>query len=223
MPDIDAAVSRGRGLPGLKDPRGDRVPGKSTRQRAPRAATHRTSRGTSDPKANGSEARPPQGRIDYDSGEKVYLQIARIIRDRIISGELPVGVRIPSGSQMREEWGVNRLTGAQAVEELRRAGLVVTRPGVGTFVAATPKLQVVMLRPGDKVISRMPTEEERERLRTGYVTPVLIVTRADGNVEPYNAAVTVCQAQGLTLRGPVRALILTRAPKTGEGRQAARA
>jgi DNA-binding transcriptional regulator YhcF (GntR family) len=138
------------------------------------------------------------GQIDYDSGEKVYLQIARIIRDRIISGELPVGAQIPSGSQMRKEWGVNRLTGAQAVDELRRSGLVVTRPGVGTFVAATPKLQVVTLRPGDKVIARMPTEEEREKLRTGYLTPVLIVTRANGRVEPYNAAVTVCRAEGLT-------------------------
>ena len=37
----------------------------------------------------------------------------------------------------------------------------------------------------------MPTEEERERLSTGHITPVLIVTRADGSVEPYNAAVTV--------------------------------
>ncbi|MGH3164457.1 MAG: GntR family transcriptional regulator [Trebonia sp.] len=135
----------------------------------------------------------PLAQIDYGSGEKVYLQITRIIRDRIINGELPVGAQVPSGSQMRREWGVNRLTGAQAVEELRKAGLVVTKPGVGTFVAATPKLQVVVLLPGDRVIARMPTEEERDVLRTGYLTPVLIVTRSDGTVEPYNAAVTVCQ------------------------------
>lgn len=138
----------------------------------------------------------PRMRIDYESREKVYLQIARIIRDRIIDGELPVGARLPSGSQMRREWGVNRLTGAQAVEELRRAGLVATRPGVGTFVVATPELQVVELRPGDKVIARMPTEEEREDLATGYLTPVLVVTRADGTVEPYSAAVTVCRCPG---------------------------
>jgi len=138
--------------------------------------------------------------IDYDSGEKVYLQIARIIRDRIINGELPVGAQVPSGSQMKQEWGVNRLTGAMAVEELRKAGLGVTRPGVGTFVAATPQLQVVVLRPGDRVISRMPTEEERIRLGTGYITPVLVVTRSDGGVEQYNAAVTVCQSQRLTGR-----------------------
>jgi len=138
--------------------------------------------------------------IDYESGEKVYLQIARIIRDRIISGELPVGAQIPSGNQMKQEWGVNRLTGAQAVEELRKAGLVMTRPGVGTFVAATPALQVVVMRPGDRVISRMPTEEERLRLGTGYLTPVLVVTRSDGRVEQYNAAVTVCQSQRLAAR-----------------------
>ncbi len=137
---------------------------------------------------------PARVQIDHQSGEKVYLQIARIIRDRIIRGELPVGAQIPSGSQMKAEWGVNRLTGAQAVEELRKAGLVVTRPGVGTFVAASPAMQVVVLRPGDQVTSRMPTEEERESLSTGFLTPVLIVTRADGGVEPYNAAVTVCRS-----------------------------
>ena len=133
----------------------------------------------------------PRMRVDYRSGEKVYLQIARAIRDRIISGELPVGAQIPSGNQMKQEWGVNRLTGAQAVEELRKAGLVVTRPGVGTFVTTTPASQLVVLRPGDRVIARMPSEEERDQLGTGHITPVLIVTRADGRVEPYNAAVTM--------------------------------
>jgi DNA-binding GntR family transcriptional regulator len=142
------------------------------------------------------ESGTPRVRIDYESGERVYLQIARIIRDMIISGELPVGTQIPSGTQMRRQWGVNRLTGAMAVEDLRKAGLVITRPGVGTFVAAAPSRQVVALNPGDQVTSRMPTEEERARLSTGYLTPVLIVTRADGSTEPYNAAVTVVQSQG---------------------------
>jgi DNA-binding GntR family transcriptional regulator len=130
-------------------------------------------------------------RIDYDSGERVYLQLARSLRDRIISGELAVGAQVPSGAQMRREWGVNRLTGAMAVEELRKAGLVVTKLGVGTFVAASPVRQVVHLRPGDRVTSRMPSEEERMELRTGHLTPVLIITRSDGQTEPYNAAVTV--------------------------------
>lgn len=137
----------------------------------------------------------PRVRIDHESGERVYLQIARIIRDQIISGELPVGAQVPSGSQMKQQWGVNRLTGAQAVDELRKAGLVVTRPGVGSFVAATPELRVVDLLPGDTATARMPTEEERETLGTVFLTPVLIVTRSGGAVEPYDAAVTVCRSQ----------------------------
>lgn len=136
----------------------------------------------------------PRVRIDHESGERVYLQIARIIRDQIISGELPVGAQVPSGSQMKQQWGVNRLTGAQAVDELRKAGLVVTRPGVGSFVAATPELRVVDLLPGDTVTARMPTEEEREALGTAFLTPVLIITRSGGGVEPYDAAVTVCRS-----------------------------
>jgi DNA-binding GntR family transcriptional regulator len=136
----------------------------------------------------------PHVRVDYDSGERVYLQIARIIRDMIINGELPVGTQIPSGAQMKRAWGVNRLTGAMAVEELRKAGLVATRPGLGTFVTGVPARHTVCLRPGDRVMSRMPTEEERERLSTGYLTPVLVITRADGQIEPYNAAVTVVTA-----------------------------
>ena len=132
-----------------------------------------------------------QVRIDYDSGERVYLQIVRIIRDMIINGELPVGTQIPSGAEMKRAWGVNRLTGAMAVEELRKAGLVSTKPGVGTFVTGAPARNTVSLRPGDQVMSRMPTEEERVRLSTGYLTPVLVITRADGQIEPYNAAVTV--------------------------------
>jgi len=146
-------------------------------------------------------------RVDYDSGERVYLQLVRVIRDMIISGELPVGAQIPSGAQMKRQWGVNRLTGAMAVEELRKAGLVITKPGVGTFVAATPERQTVHLNPGDRVMSRMPTEEERDKLSTGYLTPVLVITRADGRVEPYNAAVTIVtspgqQAQAANGNGP---------------------
>ena len=65
-------------------------------------------------------------RVDYASGERVYLQIVRIIRDMIISGELPVGTQIPSGAQMKRQWGVNRLTG------LRRGEVAVRQPAGST-------------------------------------------------------------------------------------------
>jgi DNA-binding transcriptional regulator YhcF (GntR family) len=132
--------------------------------------------------------------IDYDSGEPVYLQIARLLRDQIIQGELQVGAQLPSGNEMQASRGVTRVTYQHAVDQLREAGLVVTRAGKGTFVVAVPMLQVISLQAGDQVTARMPTEAEREQLDTG-LTPVLVVTRADGAEEVFPAAVTVCQAQ----------------------------
>jgi DNA-binding transcriptional regulator YhcF (GntR family) len=133
-------------------------------------------------------------KIDYDSGEPVYLQIARLLRDQIIQGELQVGAQLPSGNEMQASRGVTRVTYQHAVDQLREAGLVVTRMGKGTFVVAVPMLQVVELSAGDEVTARMATEAEREELDTG-LTPVLVVTRADGTEEVFPAAVTVCQAR----------------------------
>src|SRR3984885_4004734 len=132
--------------------------------------------------------------IDYDSGEPVYLQIARLLRDQIIQGELQVGAQLPSGNEMQASRGVTRVTYQHAVDQLREAGLVVTRAGKGTFVVAVPMMQVIGLSAGDQVTARMPTEAEREQLDTG-LTPVLVVTRADGAEEVFPAAVTVCQAR----------------------------
>jgi DNA-binding transcriptional regulator YhcF (GntR family) len=132
--------------------------------------------------------------IDYDSGEPVYLQIARLLRDQIIQGQLQVGAQLPSGNEMQASRGVTRVTYQHAVDQLREAGLVVTRAGKGTFVVAVPMMQVVALAAGDEVTARMPTEAEREQFDTG-LTPVLVVTRADGTEEVFPAAVTVCQAR----------------------------
>jgi DNA-binding transcriptional regulator YhcF (GntR family) len=133
--------------------------------------------------------------IDYESGEPVYLQIARLLRDQIIQGELQVGAQLPSGNEMQARGGVTRVTYQHAVDQLRDAGLVVTRAGKGTFVVAVPMLQVVDLSAGDEVSARVPTEAEREQLDTG-LSPVLVVTRADGSEEVFSAAVTVCRAHG---------------------------
>lgn len=133
--------------------------------------------------------------IDYDSAEPVYLQIARLIFDQIIKGELPVGAQIPSGNEIQQSKGVTRVTYQHAVDRLREAGLVATRPGRGTFVVAVPVVQEVDLAPGDQVSARMPTEREREGSDAG-LSPVLVVTRADGTEEVYPASVTVCRARG---------------------------
>jgi GntR family transcriptional regulator len=63
-----------------------------------------------------------------------YRQIADIIRERIESGELLPDRPIPSETAIQQEFGVARATARHAVELLREQGLVVTVPGMGTYV-----------------------------------------------------------------------------------------
>jgi GntR family transcriptional regulator len=63
-----------------------------------------------------------------------YRQIAAIIRERIERGEIAPGRPIPSEVALEQEFGVARATARRAVAVLRDQGLVVTVPGLGTYV-----------------------------------------------------------------------------------------
>jgi DNA-binding transcriptional regulator YhcF (GntR family) len=68
--------------------------------------------------------------------EPPYLHIAAAIRDRITSGALRPGDRVPSTRQVVRDFGVAMATATRALAVLRDEGLVVTRPGAGTVVRA---------------------------------------------------------------------------------------
>lgn len=63
-----------------------------------------------------------------------YRAIAEELRGAILSGELTPGQRLPTEEVLAKMHGVHRLTARQAVVELRRAGLVETQHGRGSFV-----------------------------------------------------------------------------------------
>ena len=61
--------------------------------------------------------------------------IARLSND-ITTGKLAPGARLPTEQEMMAAAGVSRTVVREAVAALRAEGLVVTRQGVGAFVAA---------------------------------------------------------------------------------------
>jgi DNA-binding GntR family transcriptional regulator len=63
-----------------------------------------------------------------------WRQIAAIYRERIESGELPPGARLPSIRGISQEYQVATTTAQKVIEALRDEGLAVTSP-MGTFVA----------------------------------------------------------------------------------------
>jgi GntR family transcriptional regulator len=65
-----------------------------------------------------------------------YLRIHAELRDRIISGRWPAGSALPPQRELADEFGVSLMTLRQALQLLIDDGLVGTRHGSGTYVAA---------------------------------------------------------------------------------------
>ena len=68
------------------------------------------------------------------SPEPLQQQIIRQIRARVLSGEIPAGMALPSIRGFAREHRVSVITVQRAYEELAREGLIVSRRGKGFFV-----------------------------------------------------------------------------------------
>lgn len=72
--------------------------------------------------------------IDRDGPIPPYRQVADSLRERIRSGEIPAGRRIPSLVELEAEFEVARDTLRKAVQVLKDEGLVETVTGMGVYV-----------------------------------------------------------------------------------------
>ncbi|MET8534022.1 GntR family transcriptional regulator [Streptomyces sp. NPDC005065] len=72
--------------------------------------------------------------IEFDPTRPKWVQIADVIRQRIQSGEYVPRARI-SEVQMEAEFSVARATVRKVTAQLRQEGLIITTPGMGSFVA----------------------------------------------------------------------------------------
>ena len=77
-------------------------------------------------------------RIDPIASVPPYRQIAEILRRRIVAGRYPPDTRIPTESELVEEFEVARTTARRAVEVLREEGLIYTVPNRGSYVIRQP-------------------------------------------------------------------------------------
>jgi DNA-binding GntR family transcriptional regulator len=73
-------------------------------------------------------------RIDPTGKLPPYRQVADILADRITSGQYPAGSRLPSESEVEEEFEISRSTARRSFAWLREAGLVETVATRGSYV-----------------------------------------------------------------------------------------
>ena len=74
--------------------------------------------------------------VDQRSGVPIYVQLVDEVRHALGVGTLRPGDRLPTVRGLAEELTVAPNTVVKAYNELQRAGLIESRPGVGTVVVA---------------------------------------------------------------------------------------
>jgi GntR family transcriptional regulator len=72
--------------------------------------------------------------ISRFSGEPIYQQIAKDLKQKISSGEWPPGTKIPGENDLAAFYQTSRVTIRKSLEFLFRQGLIQREPGRGTFV-----------------------------------------------------------------------------------------
>jgi len=104
--------------------------------------------------------------IDPRDRTPIYAQLERGLRAAIATRRLAPGDQLPTVRQLAVTLRVNANTVARVYSELERAGVIVTRRGVGSFIAATPA-------------QAHPPRQHERRLRS-FVTRVLADADAAG-------------------------------------------
>jgi GntR family transcriptional regulator len=104
--------------------------------------------------------------IDTRDATPIYAQLERGIRAAIATGRLAPGDQLPTVRQLAVELRVNANTVARVYAELERTGILETKRGVGSFVAATP--------------ARAVTAREHDRRLRAFVTRLLADAAAAG-------------------------------------------
>ena len=69
-----------------------------------------------------------------DTPKSLSSEVVDRLAEQIMSGQLPVGAKLPSEQEMMRGMGVSRTVVREAVAALRARGLVITRQGAGAFV-----------------------------------------------------------------------------------------
>jgi GntR family transcriptional regulator len=89
-----------------------------------------------------------------------YQKIANALRDRILSGELEPGAKLPSETELAKEHEVVRNTAARAIKQLRSEGLITSAQGAVSRVRSRPL--IVHLASGENFRARQKTGKSND-------------------------------------------------------------
>lgn len=80
--------------------------------------------------------------MDFHGDKPIYLQIADVFSENILSGKLKAEDRIPSVREYGADIGVNPNTVMRVYEKLTAEGILYNKRGIGYFVAPDAKEKI---------------------------------------------------------------------------------
>ena len=101
-----------------------------------------------------------------DDGRPIFLQIAELIENSIIDGDLAEGAQVPSTNELAAFHRINPATAAKGVNQLVSDGVLHKRRGIGMFVTEGSRQRL--------------RERRRERFGEQFVGPLLAEARKLG-------------------------------------------
>jgi GntR family transcriptional regulator len=95
-----------------------------------------------------------------DETTPIFSQVASALAEQIADGALSEGGRVPSSNELAAFYRINPATAAKGINVLTDEGLLEKRRGIGMFVAAGARRQLV--------------EERRRQFAERYIEPLVV-------------------------------------------------
>ncbi|MBN1272144.1 MAG: GntR family transcriptional regulator [Candidatus Aminicenantes bacterium] len=118
--------------------------------------------------------------ISTSNPDPMYKQVTDQIKDAIAAGSLAPGSKIPSIREMARELNISEITIKRAYSDLENEGFILTRSGMGSFVADVDrqKLRSEKLEEIKKDLEGMLKAGEKFGITTEDVIRILKVRRS---------------------------------------------
>ncbi len=102
--------------------------------------------------------------MDFHGEKPIYLQIADVFCENILSGSLKADERIPSVREYGADIGVNPNTVMRVYEKLTADGIIYNKRGIGYFVSADARDKILEAQRADFLEKEMPAIRRKMEL-----------------------------------------------------------
>ena len=102
--------------------------------------------------------------MDFHGEQPIYLQIADVFAENILSGQLKADDRIPSVREYGAEIGVNPNTVMRVYEKLTADGIIYNQRGIGYFVSAEARERILEAQKAEFLEKEVPAIKRKMEL-----------------------------------------------------------